>query len=156
MSILRQKSCQTVSVMKIKKNGVSRKIVCSGILIHILSWRQQKNLCLCFHYWAVLTNFWRNNWRSIFDVVERLLFKLSNVTYKRQFPSSCQCVKFDPIYGRPIPIRKKYSDFWINFYWTTLWGKLTFKVDYSFMKFIFCLNNAWRPMVLIECKQKLR
>ena len=26
----------------------------------------------CFHYWNFLTNFWRNNWRSIFDVVERL------------------------------------------------------------------------------------
>ena len=55
-----------------KKTGVSRKIVCFGILIHVLSWRQQKHQCLCFHYWDFLTNFWRNNWRSIFDVVERL------------------------------------------------------------------------------------
>ena len=30
------------------------------------------NQCLCFHYWDYLTNFWRNNWRSIIDVVERL------------------------------------------------------------------------------------
>ena len=28
----------------------------------------------CFHYWDFLTNFWRNNWQSIIDVVERLSF----------------------------------------------------------------------------------
>ena len=28
----------------------------------------------CFHYWDYLMNFWRNNWRSIFDVVERLCY----------------------------------------------------------------------------------
>ena len=59
------------------KTGASRdigisKIVHFGILIHVLSWRQQKNQCLCFHYWYYLTNFWRNNWRFIIDVVERL------------------------------------------------------------------------------------
>ena len=27
---------------------------------------------LCFHYWDFLMNFWRNNWRSIIDVVKRL------------------------------------------------------------------------------------
>ena len=45
-------------------------------LIHILSWRQQKHQCLCFHYWDYLTNFWHNNWRSIIDVVERLCFSV--------------------------------------------------------------------------------
>mgnify|MGYP002044988931 CR=1 FL=1 len=49
-----------------KKTGISRNIVCFGILIHVLSWRQQKHKCLCFRY------FWRNNWLSIFDIVERL------------------------------------------------------------------------------------
>ena len=34
--------------------------------------RQQKHHCLCFHYWDYLTNFWRNYWKSIIDVVERL------------------------------------------------------------------------------------
>ena len=37
-----------------------------------MSWRQQKHQCLCFHYWDYLTNFWRNSWQSIIDVVERL------------------------------------------------------------------------------------
>ena len=32
-------------------------------------WKHQS---LCFHYWDYLTNFWRNNWQSIIDVVERL------------------------------------------------------------------------------------
>ena len=27
-----------------------------------------------FHYWNYLTNVWRNNWRSIIDVVERLCY----------------------------------------------------------------------------------
>ena len=50
-----------------KKTGVSRTIVCFGILILILSWRQQ-----CFHCRYFLTSLWSNNWRSIFDVLERL------------------------------------------------------------------------------------
>ena len=33
-----------------KKTGVSRKIVCLGILNHVLSSRQQKHQCLCFNY----------------------------------------------------------------------------------------------------------
>ena len=45
------------------------KIVHFGILIPVWSWRQQ---CFCFHYWDYLTNFWRNNWQSIIDIVERL------------------------------------------------------------------------------------
>ena len=57
-----------------KKTDVSRKIVCFGILIHVLSWRQQKHQCLCFHYWDFLTKFWHNNWWAIFDVVEKTLF----------------------------------------------------------------------------------
>ena len=40
-----------------------------------MSWRQLRHQCLCFHYWDYLTNFWHNNWRSIIDVVERLLFQ---------------------------------------------------------------------------------
>ena len=36
---------------------------------HLILWKHQ---FLCFHYWDYLTNFWRNNWCSIIDVVERL------------------------------------------------------------------------------------
>ena len=57
-----------------KKKGVSRKIVCFGILIHVLSWRQQKCQYLCFNCWDFFTSFWRNNWQSLFDVVERLCY----------------------------------------------------------------------------------
>ena len=83
--------------MKRKKIGVSRKIVCFGILIHVLSWRQQKHQCLCFHYWDFLTNFWHNNWQSIFfDVVERLCF------------SACRkcCIKMVPPLGA-IHLRRR-------------------------------------------------
>ena len=38
-----------------------------GILIHVLSWRQQKHKYFSFHYKDFLTNFWHNNWHSIFD-----------------------------------------------------------------------------------------
>ena len=55
-------------------------MVCFGISIQVLSWRQQ---CWWFHYWDVLTNFWRSNWRSIFDIVERLLKSQSpNIIFK--------------------------------------------------------------------------
>ena len=37
LSIITSKSRQKLSVMKTKKTGVSRKIVCFGTLIHILS-----------------------------------------------------------------------------------------------------------------------
>ena len=71
--LLHQKSCQKFSVMK-TKNGVSRKIVCFAILIHIFSWKQEKHQWwLCFHYWDFLTNFWRNNGQSIFDVCRKTL-----------------------------------------------------------------------------------
>ena len=43
-----------------------------GILIHVLSWRQLRHQCSCFHYWDYLTNFWCYNWWSIIDVLERL------------------------------------------------------------------------------------
>ena len=33
------------------------------IEVHVLSWRQQKLQCLCFHCRDYLTNFWCNNWR---------------------------------------------------------------------------------------------
>ena len=79
--LLHQKSGRKFSVMKTKKNGVSRKIVCFGILIHVLSWRQQKHQSLCFHYRDFLTNYWRNNWQSIFDVVERLCFTVSDYEF---------------------------------------------------------------------------
>ena len=58
------------------KIGVSREkmlqIVHFGILIHVLSWRQQKTQCLYFHFWDYFTNFRRNNWRCIIELVERL------------------------------------------------------------------------------------
>ena len=70
--LLRKKSHQKFSVMRTKNTGVSKNIVCFGILIHGLFWRQKKHQCLYFPYWDFLTNFWRSNWQSIFDVVERL------------------------------------------------------------------------------------
>jgi hypothetical protein len=64
------------------------KTVCFGISIHVLSWRQQRHKCLCFHYWDFLTNFWRNNWRSIFDVVERLCYRFEMVFRYRECVST--------------------------------------------------------------------
>ena len=72
--LLGQKSRQKFSLMKAKKPVVSKKIVCFGILIHVLSWRQQKCQYLCFNCWDFFTSFWRNNWQSLFDVVERLCY----------------------------------------------------------------------------------
>ena len=72
--LLRQKSHQKFSVIW-TKNWCFQ--VGFGILIHVLSWRQQKQQLLFFHNWDFLTNFWRNNWRSIFDIVERLCSCLS-------------------------------------------------------------------------------
>ena len=67
-SFIMSKVRQIISVIKNKnwcfqKNDIS-KTVHFGILIHVLSWRQQKHHCLCFHYWDYLSNIWRNNWRS--------------------------------------------------------------------------------------------
>ena len=60
-----------------------------------MSWRQHQ--CLCFHYWDFLTNFWCNNWRSIFDVVERLCYWLDFLTKKHHFfPLNAQVCVFMP------------------------------------------------------------
>ena len=45
-----------------------------GILIHFLSWRQQKHQC-SFRYWD---SFWCNNWPFVFDVVKRLCYEPRN------------------------------------------------------------------------------
>ena len=42
-------------------------------------WKHQS---LNFHYWDYLTNFWRNNWQSIIDVVERLGFWLTSILWR--------------------------------------------------------------------------
>ena len=68
--LLRYKSRQKFSVMK-TKNWCFQK---NSFMFHVLSWRLHKHHCFCFHYWDFLTNFWCNNWRSIFDIVERLCY----------------------------------------------------------------------------------
>ena len=57
-------SSNNLSIQNIK-TGVSSETVDFGTLIYILSWRQHKQQCLCFHYWGYLTNFWRNTWLTI-------------------------------------------------------------------------------------------
>ena len=49
----------------------SSKIVHFGISNQVLSWRQQQK-SVCFDYWDFLQTFWRNNWKSTIDFVERL------------------------------------------------------------------------------------
>ena len=57
---------------------------------------KQKHRCLCFHYWDFLTNFWRNNWQSMFDFVERLCFSVISDRRPKRFRfkngSSIQCL----------------------------------------------------------------
>ena len=72
-SIITSKILSKILSNENRKTGVARNIVCFGILIQVLSWRHQKHQCFCFRYWDFLTNFWRNNWQPIFDIVERLL-----------------------------------------------------------------------------------
>ena len=49
------------------KTGVSRKIVCFGILIHVCLEDNRNANVYGFHYWDFLTNFWCDNWQSIFE-----------------------------------------------------------------------------------------
>ena len=46
-----------------------------GILIHILSWRQQKHQCTAVFVFIteiLWQTFWRNNWWSVFDIAKIL------------------------------------------------------------------------------------
>ena len=72
-------SNENINTLCFQRNDPS-KIVHFGILIHFLSWRQQKHQCSVYAFVTeiFLTKFWRNNWRSIIDVVERLGFKNKN------------------------------------------------------------------------------
>ena len=45
-------------------------------------WKHQS---LCFHYWDYLTNFWRNNSRSIIDIVERLCLRDEQIFYLKMW-----------------------------------------------------------------------
>ena len=76
LTIITWKVSRIFSVMKIKTLVFPEKLYFKNslfdILIQVLSWRQQKHQCLCFHYWDYLTNFWQNIWQSIFDNIERL------------------------------------------------------------------------------------
>ena len=85
LSVITSKIPSKIISNKNKKTCVSRKIVCFGILIHVLSWRRQKHQYLYFHYWDFLTNFWGNNWQFIFDVAERLCLKVKK--YQKQIIS---------------------------------------------------------------------
>ena len=65
LSIITSKVCQTISVMR----EITLKIVNFDVLIHILSWRQQKHLCL-FSLLRLFDQLFDvlNNWQSIIDV----------------------------------------------------------------------------------------
>ena len=77
-SIITSKILSKILSNENKKTGVSRKyVVCFGTFNSHLSWRQQEHQCLCFLYWDFFINFWSNNWRSIFDIVERLCYSYS-------------------------------------------------------------------------------
>ena len=78
-SIIMSKVRQIISVMKTLNTGVSREMILQKQCIltfsfTFLSWRQQKHQCLFFPYWDFLTNFWRNNWQSIFGVTKWLCY----------------------------------------------------------------------------------
>ena len=66
--LLRKKVRKRISVMKTNTLCFQR----IGILIHVLSRRQQKHQCLVFVFITEILwrTFWRNKWRSIFDVVK--------------------------------------------------------------------------------------
>ena len=74
------------------QRNYTSKLVNFGILLHILSWQQQKHQCLCFHCWDYLTNFWHNNWQSITDIIERhglcefcLKLRITKVSFSVQY-----------------------------------------------------------------------
>ena len=79
----------------VSREMIFQKIFHFGNLIHVLSWRQQKPKCLCFHCWDYLTNFWHDNWWSRFDVVERL----------------CCCSESWGFLGRPNNLKKTFFKF---------------------------------------------
>ena len=74
LSIITSKVCQINSVMETERLVFPEKWYFKKVhfsnLIHVLSWKQQRHQ----FFWYYLTNFWRNNWWSIIDVVERLSF----------------------------------------------------------------------------------
>ena len=70
--LLRQKVCQSISLMKTKTIYISRESI--GILIHVLSWRQHQCTVFVFITEILGQTFWCNKWRSVFDVIKRLHF----------------------------------------------------------------------------------
>ena len=67
------KILQKLSVIKTNTSDDIKKIVHFGILVHILSWKQN-NTSVYYDYWEFLTSFWRDNWRSLIGAVENFRF----------------------------------------------------------------------------------
>ena len=75
--LLRQKVCQGISVMK--TNTCFQRI---GILIHVLSWRQQKTPVFLFITEILWGTCWRNKWQFVFDVVKNLRYSIKPIHVK--------------------------------------------------------------------------
>ena len=81
-----------------QRNDISKKVH-FDILVHILSWRKH------FHFRDYLTNCWRNNWRSIIDLVERLCLCVSFLKY-----ITSDAIKIEP------KVVVKHFCAWFDFY----------------------------------------
>ena len=66
----------------------------------------------CFHYWDYMTNFWRNNWQSIIDAVEKLCYNVLNFAGLRKLNS--QVNDFDFVSFTYIHI---FNYFLIRIWW---------------------------------------
>ena len=96
-----------------------------------------KHQYLCFHYWDYLTNFWRNKWQSIIDVVEKLSLLFGPLEYfvmRRLF-------LFWHNYGQPLKSRSKLFLFWLFF---------------RFARTILCVKNCSLSSQRKVWKKKLR
>ena len=120
-----------------------------------MSWRQQKHQCLCFHYWDDLTNFWRNNWRSIIDIVERLGYRVNKLVdkLKQIFGlNQAQPSGFKPGLDRITDNRTWIKSGWKQNVPKTLWGRLGPKVPNwvgvgCSSGWTICVDSGWVGLI---------
>ena len=120
------------------------------IKIQIVLDFESQNQFSCFHYWDYLANFWRNNWPSIIDVVERIgLFvfcekskpslALCHYLLKRTKPVGCLVCQSDK-----SPTHYIFCNFIFRQNYQNTKNRLQ---DFHFYVFFFCKSPLFGSLV---------
>ena len=105
--LLRQKFRRRISVMKTNTLYVSRELAFWFTFV----WKITKTPTFVFITEILWLTFWRNNWQSVFDVVNGLRFyNVSIILFKENPRPLCKVLEF--LQPFTLVTRRKFACFW--------------------------------------------